>query len=173
MNLDEIGPASDGVKPDADDPEHNEVRRYALWGNLMAGGAGCEWYFGYKFAHNDLNLEDFRSRERMWRQTRVAIDFFQDHLKFWEMRSADELCRTEGVYCFARPNESYVLYLPEGRGTVDLPERPFTVRWFNPREGGSVQQGSLPTVRGGPATNVGRPPADSRQDWVVILNLEP
>ena len=41
--LDEIGPAHIGVKPDKDDPNHDDVRRYALWGNLMAGGAGCEW----------------------------------------------------------------------------------------------------------------------------------
>jgi len=51
---DEIGPAGTGAKPDADDPEHNEIRAEVLWGNLMAGGAGVEWYFGYRYAHNDL-----------------------------------------------------------------------------------------------------------------------
>ena len=50
--LDEIGPASHGVLPDADDPDHDAVRHHALWGNLMAGGGGCEWYFGYEYAHN-------------------------------------------------------------------------------------------------------------------------
>jgi hypothetical protein len=45
----------------ADDPNHDDVRHQALWGHLMGGGAGCEWYFGYKFAHNDLGLEDFRA----------------------------------------------------------------------------------------------------------------
>ena len=37
-----------------------------LWGNLMAGGAGVEWYFGYTFPHNDLNCENWRNRDHMW-----------------------------------------------------------------------------------------------------------
>jgi hypothetical protein len=64
-HLDEIGPADHGVLTDAEDPEHNDVRHYALWGNLLAGGAGVEWYFGYKHPHADLNLEDFRSRNKL------------------------------------------------------------------------------------------------------------
>ncbi len=168
-NLDEIGPASDGVKPDADDPEHDDVRRYALWGNLMAGGSGCEWYFGYKFAHNDLNLEDFRSRAAMWRQTRYAVEFFQEHLSFWEMNAADELCQTEGVYCLADSDEVYALYLPEGSGRIDLPKRKFGVQWFDPRRGGSLQRGSVATLQGGPATDVGKPPTAGTKDWVVLL----
>jgi hypothetical protein len=32
--LDEIGPASTGVKPDKDDPTHDEVRKRHLWGNI-------------------------------------------------------------------------------------------------------------------------------------------
>jgi hypothetical protein len=89
--LDEIGPADTGVKPDAGDPEHFEVRWHSLWGNLMAGGAGVEWYFGYKYAHNDLNAEDWRSRDRMWDQTRHALEFFQRHLPFSRMSQADDL----------------------------------------------------------------------------------
>jgi len=41
---DEIGPADTGAKQDADDPDHDEIRHDVLWGNLMAGGAGVEWY---------------------------------------------------------------------------------------------------------------------------------
>nr|MBP8305231.1 DUF5060 domain-containing protein [Phycisphaerae bacterium] len=53
--LDEIGPSHTGVMPDANDYGHDEVRKRHLWANLMAGGAGVEWYSGYRFAHNDLN----------------------------------------------------------------------------------------------------------------------
>ena len=35
--LDEIGQARDGVHPDSVDAEHNNVRCYALWGNLLTG----------------------------------------------------------------------------------------------------------------------------------------
>jgi len=38
---DEQGPPTDGVLPDdADDPNHDMIRRDILWGTLMAGGSG-------------------------------------------------------------------------------------------------------------------------------------
>jgi hypothetical protein len=171
--LDEIGPADTGVKPDADDPDHDEVRHLALWGNLMAGGSGVEWYFGYKFAHNDLNLEDFRSRAKMWAQTRIALDFFRQHLPFSEMAHADDAVVTpEGGYSFAKPNEIYAAFLPTAQGALlDLPEARFTVHWFDPRNGGDLQIGSFEAVDGGDRTDIGTPPDDSGKDWVVLLRL--
>jgi hypothetical protein len=96
--LDEIGPANVGVKPDADDDRHDHVRKQALWGNLMAGGAGCEWYFGYAHAHNDLNCEDWRSRDHMWDLTRHALEFFHQYLPFVEMKHADGLTSSSDDY---------------------------------------------------------------------------
>jgi hypothetical protein len=43
VTVDEIGPANDGVLPDAFDFWHDTVRKDVLWANLMAGGAGVEW----------------------------------------------------------------------------------------------------------------------------------
>ena len=56
----------------------HDVRKNTLWGNLMAGGAGCEYYFGYKFAQNDLKCEDWRSRDQSWDYGRIALSFFRD-----------------------------------------------------------------------------------------------
>jgi hypothetical protein len=42
VTLDEIGPAAIGVQPDADDPSHDAIRKQALWGTLMGGGAGVD-----------------------------------------------------------------------------------------------------------------------------------
>ena len=53
---------------------HRRVRR-AVWANLFSGGSGCEFYFGYKQPHNDLTLEDFRSRAEAWRWAGVAREF--------------------------------------------------------------------------------------------------
>lgn len=55
---DEPGDASHALVPDADDPTHNDARRNALWGHLLAGGAGNEWHFGYRHAHSDLTCQD-------------------------------------------------------------------------------------------------------------------
>jgi hypothetical protein len=175
VSLDEIGPAHTGVKPDAADPGHDEVRAKHLWGNLMAGGAGVEWYFGYKFPHNDLNCEDWRSRDRMWDQTRCALEFFHKHLPFPRMAGADELTSSANDYCFARPGEVYAIYLPSG-GTTDLDlgtaAATFTVQWYNPREGGPFNKGTVATVTGPGKVSVGEPPRDTGKDWVALVKVQ-
>lgn len=168
--LDEIGPANTGVKPDQDDPDHDAVRQQALWGNLMGGGAGCEWYFGYQFAHNDLNCEDFRSRERLWDQTRHALEFFGRHLPFDQMQPADELTPREEDYCLAKPGEVYAVYLPEGGpAELKLPPGQYEVKWYNPRSGGPLQDGTTRSLRGPGSHSLGDPPAEKTKDWAVLI----
>ncbi len=170
--LDEIAQADVGVKPDADDRDHNEVRDRHLWGCLMAGGAGVEWYFGYKFAHNDLNCEDWRSRARMWDQTRHALEFFHRCLPFTEMRHADELTAAKDDYCFAKPGQVYAVYLPQGGSTtLDLQEndRTFSIVWYNPRTGGALTAGSIPRVKGPGVVSIGLPPNNNGKDWVALI----
>ncbi|MCH7557325.1 MAG: DUF5060 domain-containing protein [Planctomycetes bacterium] len=173
--LDEIGPAHTGVKPDKDDYWHDEVRKKHLWGNLMAGGAGVEWYFGYKFAHNDLNCEDWRSREHLWDMTRYALDFFRRYLPFTEMTGHDELTSVKNDYCFAMPGRIYAIYLPAGGTTsLDLGDSSatFTIQWFNPRTGGSLRTGTVDKITGpGPAA-IGQPPKDTDKDWVALIKLK-
>ncbi len=172
VSLDEIGPADTGVKPDAEDPDHDSVRRHALWGSLMAGGAGVEWYFGYRYPHNDLNLEDWRSRERMWDQTRHALEFFQAHLPFAEMEPADELLSNPDAWCLALRGSVYSIYLGTGGTTrVRLPEGSYRVRWYDPRKGGALQIGSVQELEGGGEPSVGEPPESPSRDWVVLLAL--
>jgi hypothetical protein len=170
--LDEIGPAHTGVKPDNDDYMHDDVRKKHLWGNLMAGGAGVEWYFGYRFAHNDLNCENWRSREHMWDLTRYALEFFRGHLPFARMSHHDELTSAEDDYCFAEPGRVYAIYLTNG-GTTDLDlgssTDAFRIRWFNPREGGSPRIGTIALVTGPGGVKIGQPWEDTDKDWVALI----
>jgi hypothetical protein len=139
----------------------------------MAGGSGCEWYFGYKYPDNDLDAEDFRSRERMWDQTRHAVEFFRRHLPFAAMRHADDAVRTGGVYCLAKPGEVYAVYLPTGGTTaLELPDRDYSVWWYDPRAGGELQQGSVTSVRGGGPRPLGTAPHDGGEDWVVLVRRD-
>jgi len=166
--LDEIGPANTGVKPDTDDPHHDDVRRYALWGNLMAGGAGCEWLFGYGYPNDDLSCEDWRSRDRMWDLTRGALEFFQDHLPFVEMYSADSLVEGEGAWCLAMPGQVYAVYAwPATNLRLRLPQGRFRVYWYNPREGGPLVPGAV--VRGPGMADVGKPPSSPDEDWGIVV----
>jgi hypothetical protein len=170
--LDEIGPSHTGVKPDNDDFWHDEVRAQHLWGNLMAGGAGCEWYFGYNFPNNDLNCESWRSRDHLWDMTRYALGFFRDYLPFAKMSHHDELTSAPDDYCFANPGQIYAIYLPAG-GTTDLDlgnaTATFLIRWFNPRAGGPLQIGALVSASGPGKVNIGQPPADTDRDWVALV----
>jgi hypothetical protein len=169
--LDEIGPANTGVKPDADDFWHDEVRHYALWGNLMAGGGGAEWYFGYQFAHNDLNLEDWRSRDHMWDLTRYALDFMK-MIPYTEMRHSDGLTDNPDDYVFASPGVVYAVYLPEGGTTMihlgKLTAK-FSVKWFDPRHGGALQEGSVTEIAGPGVKSIGEPPEETSKDWVALI----
>jgi hypothetical protein len=170
--VDELGPHADGVVPDRVDPGHDVPRKQALWGNLMAGGAGVEWYFGYEHEHDDLRMEDWRSRAEMWRQSRHAVDFFQQHLPFERMRPADELTPSRSDYVLAAPGESYAVYLPEAAATtLDLEghARSFRVRWYDPRSGGSLLASPRDVVSGPGKVSLGTPPGPSG-DWVALVD---
>ena len=166
--LDELGSANRGVLPDAEDPDHDRVRKQALWGHLMAGGAGVEWYFGYGHPHGDLDLEDFASRARMWEQTRIALAFFREHVPFATMQPADALAT--GGWCLARPGDVYALYLPEGGSArLELPPGRYSVRWYDPRAGGALREGDPGEVGGGGRVELGHPPQDPERDWAVLV----
>jgi hypothetical protein len=180
VSLDEIGPADTGVKPDANDYGHDEVRNKHLWGHLMAGGAGVEWYFGYKWANNDLNCEDWRSRDHLWDLTRYALEFFHRYLPFTEMTHHDELTGAGNDYCFAKPGEIYAIYLPAG-GTTNLnlgdSSVTFTIQWYNPRTAGPLQAGTKTETTGPGPASIGQPPTDPDKpaqataggDWVALV----
>lgn len=192
---DEQGPAELGVPPDPgyegfegtarSQPDGkgytlHDIRKHTLWGNLMAGGAGVEYYFGYKLPQNDLLCEDYRSREQSWGYCRVALEFFALHeIPFWRMSNADGLVGNaksdNSRYCLALPGQVYVIYLPSG-GTcsLDLSGAPgdFSVKWYDPRRGGELQTGSVRRVVGGGFASLGQPPADEREDWVVLVRKD-
>ena len=114
---------------------------------IAAGGDGVEWYFGYGEEQNDLNAEDWRSRDALWNYTRYAMEFYRDNeIPFWEMNSANNLTRSEKDFVFADPGEVYVIYLPDGgASTLNLQSHQgtYTVDWYNPRSGGSLQKGQV------------------------------
>ncbi len=171
--IDEIGPHWKGALPDAVDPAHDTIRKEVLWGNLMAGGGGVEWYFGYKFPHGDLSCEDWRSRDALWDQTRIALDFFRGYLPVMEMKSMDELVSGAG-YCFAKPSEKYaVYYTGEGIYPVDLrqAEGTFEIWWYDPLSGGPLQQGSKVSAMGGSIVDPGSPPdLTPGKDWACLFS---
>ena len=177
LTMDEIGLWDTGAAPDAEDPRHDALRHHVLWGALMAGAGGVEWYFGAKYAHNDLNSEDWRQRDQLWQQTSHAMQFFQRHLPYWEMSPMDALTSSKDDFVLAKPGKVYAIYRPAaGDPTIDLKldltgtTETFRVEWFDPIRGGGLASGSLSTVEGGERRHLGTPPGDPAQDWVILVS---
>ena len=169
--VDEPGDARKAVVPDNVNAEHNNARQNALWGALMAGAWGIEWYFGYDNEHSDLTCQDWRSRDKMWDQSRYALEFFtQNDIPFWEMEPMDEATSDEQDYVFGKKDEIYVIYQKIGqKSSVTLNDLNgnYKVSWYNPRTGNFagdeksiVAQGSL---------SIGAPPTEPDKDWVILL----
>ncbi len=172
VSIDEVGPWWRGIDPDAgfsplggEINNQDSLRALTLWGNLMAGGAGVEWYFGGMSATNDLNTESWRAYENAWNFTGYALQFFRQ-LPFHEMEPMPDLVSGEAM-CFAKPGETYAVYLPFGRATtLDLggDAGAVTVSWFNPREGGALS-GRTTVGNGGEI----RLEAPGEGDWAAVI----
>lgn len=170
--LDENWPAATGLQPNNAD----DLRKRVLWDAYFSGAAGVEWYFGYQPLPigGDLDVEDFRSREAMWRYMRFARQFLTSNLPFPAMRPSDGLLSGEssaygGGEVYSLPATDYAIYLPSANpsGTLDLSQAPgsFRKRWFNPRTGSF--EGNAQTIAGGGFHALGTPPSSASEDWVV------
>lgn len=172
LAVDEPGKANIALLPDDEDPEHDLARSNALWGTLMAGGFGVEWYFGYASPNSDLTCQDFRSRDLFWDQNRHALSFFQQ-IPFWEMSPRDELTTDDQSYCFASQDKVYVVYQHGGQEaiTIDLGTTgiEYTISWFDPRNGGDLMEGSVKTVEAKGLVSLGYAPIMKDKDWVILL----
>lgn len=177
VSNDEQNPANDVVLPDRVDPNHDIIRINSLWGNIMAGGAGVEYYFGYGFEQSDLTCEDFRSRANMWKQSQYALSFFRDNaVPFWEMSNDNSRLPDESTDWVLSSDDGSVLVVY--RKTIDtsaiymvgLSGR-YSVDWYNPREGGPLMQGSVEQIIAGGSTPIfyGEAPGADDNDWVVLL----
>jgi len=154
-----------------------DLRREVLYDVLFSGG-NVEWYAGYHpdTIGGDLTMEDFSSRETMWRYARFARELVET-TPFWQMDPADSLLSGEGAAkgggeVFALAGDTYLIYLPSmPAGTLDLRQdsATFTQQWFNPVTGSFA--GSEREVSGGQRIQLGSPPGNN-VDWVVVLRAD-
>ncbi|GGD27309.1 DUF5060 domain-containing protein [Hyunsoonleella pacifica] len=175
LAVDEPGKANIALLPDDEDPEHNYARGRAMWGTLMAGGFGVEWYFGYASPNSDLTCQDFRSRDLFWNQNLYALQFFNKHIPFWEMEPRDDVIVSNDIaYCLAKEDEIYTIYSETDASKIklNLPNtgKVFSIKWFNPRKGGNLQEGSITSVKATGIVELGLPPSEIDKDWVIMVN---
>ncbi|MFD1140997.1 malectin domain-containing carbohydrate-binding protein [Larkinella insperata] len=147
------------------------IRKESLWGCLMASGAGVEYYFGNLTGESDLGAEDFRSRAKMWRFNRHALAFFKAYVPLTEVKPMSNVSRG---WSLGKEGQLYVVYLPDG-GSANLSlssSGTYTVQWYDPRNGGSLQNGSVRSFSGSGSKSLGNPPSSADQDWVVLIKAE-
>ena len=169
LSMDEIGMYYDGAKPDEFDPGHDSLRIDVLWGSLLAGSAGVEWYFGYKFPNDDLKCEDWRSRDNLWEQTYHARKFFEENIPWWEMEPAPGLIDQNAGFCLAKEGEVYLYLLrPAQIATLNLKQIPgeFEITHYDPKTGEYIGE---PSKTSGRETIEITPPDNHSGDYVVVI----
>jgi len=170
ITLDECCGWNVGVKPDQSNLE--AVRKDEMWGMMMAGGAGFDWYMGFDTDNRDLTLEDFRIYDFLWELSSNTGNFFREYVPFWEMDPVSDLTTVETNRVFAKEGEVYVVYLRDGgTTTLDLggSNETFMVEWFNPRTGGELISSDVTEVNGPGVQFLGNPPSDTNEDWVILV----
>jgi len=171
ISMDEPGGAQHALLPDVEDAKHDSARINSLWGSILAGAWGNEFYFGYDHPHSDLTCEDFRTRDLFWDQCKYLLDFFEsNHINVAETKNYTNLVQ-KGDYCLATPGKMYIVFLKKGSGTINLENQTgeFTVKWFDPRNGGKMQTGAVKSIKGGKMQNLDSAPSEPEKDWVVLL----
>ncbi|MEM6648126.1 MAG: putative collagen-binding domain-containing protein, partial [Bacteroidota bacterium] len=169
--VDEPGDHRYSLVPDDVNPEHNNARQNALWGALMAGAWGIEWYFGYEHPHSDLTCQDWRTRDNMWDQSRYALDFFaQSGVPFWEMEPMDDATSDTNDYVMGKKDEAYVIYQKMGEKsgtTLNDINGDFEMSWYNPRTGAFA--GEATSVSADGSLTIGAPPSEADMDWAILI----
>jgi hypothetical protein len=147
----------------------NEFRNYDVWGSYVAGAGGCELFW-----HGDQVISDFHPYASLYSAMVRARQFIQANVPFTTMDPNDALISGVSGYAFARAGQSYLLYLPTGgnanlnlAGTTGV----FDVLWFDPRNGGNLQAGTVASVNGGGTVSIGQPPNTATSDWTALVRL--
>jgi Putative collagen-binding domain of a collagenase len=116
----------------------------------------------------------------MWDQSRYAWTFFVNNdIPFQDMTNENDRV-TKGNWCLVEKfsGNVVVVYLHDGRtAKVDLrglgPKQQsnsvISVRWFDPRNGGPLQVGTVGEVEFGSTQSIGEAPINRGKDWVILL----
>lgn len=161
-----------------DDVGYPHGRRNKMWPCLMAGGDGFMWYIqqdggGHGF---DQRIEDFAIMRDAFRWSGYIRDFLSPLPLLDMVPSRTIVTSTTGEdACLYQAGEVYAIFNDSaGSGiSLDLTGVPgttnFTVRWFDPRNGGALVIGSVATIAGGAVRNLGNAPSDLTKDWAVLV----
>lgn len=138
----------------------------ALWASIIAGTAGVHYY-----SHNgDIKVDDYTLHAPYYKRMAYAKNFFEtNNIPFWELEN-DNSALNNG-YLLTNHNNHYIIFLPKG-GTslINIKgSNMYSVKWFDPRNGGDLQNGSITTIPSGLKTPIGKAPNSTSSSWVVLI----
>ena len=87
-------------------------------------------------------------------------------------QASAKLCLTD------KANDTLIVYLANSKSSteISLPEQPqakYTLKWYNPRTGGKLENGTVRTLSSSPSMDLGLPPDGAKDnDWVALLRRE-
>ncbi len=92
------------------------------------------------------------------------------------MSPADELSIDTAAYGLAVADEVYVFYFKANSHSTSVnigdSKKKFSVSWYDPRNGGALQEGTIGTIVADGPQSLGSPPAEKEKDWVALIRLE-
>ena len=147
-----------------------DFRTNDVWGAYLGGAGGGEF-----FQDNDNQIDDFRPYENHFKTLVRAQQFVQANVPYASMVPKDGLISGTSGFCFMKAGETYLVYLPAGGAArLNLSGVPgtFDVRWFDPRNGGALQTGTVATITGGGTVALGNPPSSTGSDWTALVRLQ-
>lgn len=153
-------------------------RRDKMWPVYMAGGGGFEWYVQQDGGGHGLDqqIDDFGIMGSALEWTGHALEFL-GLLPLEEMISDRDIASSGSggnTYTLYDPDSVYAIYNDRNGGPISIDlsdissELRFDVSWFDPRSGALVP-GEIAEVSGGMLVNLGSAPADTDNDWAVLL----
>jgi len=167
------------IENDPDDKKRGypHGRRDKMWPVYLSGGAGFEWYVQRDGGGHglDQSIDDFSTMEPALRWTGHALTFMRE-LPVMKMAPNHALGASEDggeTYVLRKRGDVYALFNDRNGSnwTLNLAgvSGTYRVRWYNPRTGGDLRKGTVPTVTGGGVRNLGSAPDETGQDWAAVV----
>jgi hypothetical protein len=147
--------------------EHNTLLRQTVLYPVLFSGGSLEWYDEPR----DQSLENFAIHWEVWRHTRIARQLLES-VDFWNGLPSDHLLHM-GVKgeleseAFAKAGEWYLVYLPDGVETLDVPNGRWEVTWTKAANGLTLDPVVMEATTGQLVLDVGR-----LGDWVAVVRPE-
>lgn len=164
---------------DDDDAGYPHGRQRKMWPAYLGGAGGFEWYVqrdggGHSF---DQAIDDYNQMDVALEWTGYALAFMS-RLPLLDMQPCSGLASSDSgkpTYCLAAAGSVYALYNEDGGElSLDLSEAEgqFTVQWYDPRNGGPWQAGTVALVHGGATVSLGTAPHAIHEDWAVRVQQD-